>query len=90
MEFEWDTAKAASNLAKHGVPFSEAGTIFGDRLAITFPDPDHSRDEDRLLTLGRSVVGRVLLVSHTDRGGRTRIISCRLASRKERKIYEEA
>jgi uncharacterized protein len=89
MDFEWDPAKAASNLAKHKVSFHEAATVFGDPAAITFSDPDHSEDEDRFLTFGHSVGGHLLVVSHTDRGDRTRIISARRAIRKERKLYEE-
>jgi uncharacterized protein len=89
MEFEWDPPKALGNLAKHGVAFQEAATVFGDPLAITFGDPDHSKEEDRFLTFGHSTTGRLLVVSHTDREDRTRIVSARKATRKERKIYEE-
>jgi uncharacterized DUF497 family protein len=89
MEFEWDAAKAARNLAKHGIVFGEAATVFGDPLALTFHDPDHADAEDRFLTFGCSNKGRLLVVSHTDRGGRTRIISARGATRGERRIYEE-
>jgi uncharacterized DUF497 family protein len=64
-------------------------TAFGDPLAITYSDPDHSEDEDRFLTFGHSSAGNLLVVSHTDRGRRTRIISARRATRKERKLYEE-
>ena len=73
----------------HGVSFHEAATVFGDPLAITYDDPDHSEDEDRFLTFGHSALGRLLVVSHTDREDRTRIISARTATRKERKQYEE-
>ncbi len=89
MEFEWDPDKAEGNIAKHGISFAEAATVFGDRLALTFHDPDHSDDEDRFLTFGHSTKNRLLVVSHTDRGDRTRIISARQATRRERKIYEE-
>jgi uncharacterized protein len=89
MEFEWDPDKAERNHAKHGVAFPEAATILGDPLALTFYDPDHSDDEDRFLTFGLSAEGRVLVVSHTDRDDRTRIISARAATRRERRIYEE-
>jgi len=89
MEFEWDADKAARNLTAHGVSFAEAATVFGDPLAITFGDPDHSIAEDRYLTFGLSVAGRLLVVSHTDREDRTRIISAREATRRERIIYEE-
>ena len=83
MEFEWDPSKAAANLSKHGVSFDEAATVFGDSLAMTFYDPDHSDDEDRLLTFGHTCEGRLVVVSHTDRGERTRIISARQLTRKE-------
>ena len=89
MEFEWDPDKAARNLTKHRVAFAEAATVFGDPLAITFVDPGHSDDEDRYLTFGYSAEGRLLVVSHTDRGNRNRIISARVATRLERRIYEE-
>ncbi len=89
MEFEWDSDKAIANVAKHGVSFQEAATVFGDPLAMTYYDPDHSVDEDRFLTFGLSNLGRLLVVSHTDRGERTRIISARAATRKERKQHEE-
>ena len=88
MDFEWDPAKATKNLAKHGVSFAEAATVFGDPLAITFADPDHSTDEDRYVTFGHAGEGYLLVVSHTDRDDRTRIISARRAGRKERRIYE--
>lgn len=88
MEFEWDPNKAAKNISKHGVSFDEAGTVFGDPLAVTFFDPDHSTDEDRFLTFGYSRDGVLSVVSHTDRDDVTRIISARRASRRERRIYE--
>jgi hypothetical protein len=89
MDFEWDPDKAASNLTKHGVAFAEAATVFGDPLAITYYDPDHSDEEERFLTFGESSEGRLLVVSHTDREDRIRIISARMATGRERKIYEE-
>lgn len=89
MEFEWDERKAATNLKKHGVSFHEAGTVFGDPMAITFPDPDHSVTEQRFVTFGLSQSDRLLVVAHTDRGRTIRIISARLMTRHERKIYEE-
>ena len=89
MQFEWDDAKADANLDKHGVSFAEAATVFGDPLAITFFDPDHSDQEDRFLTIGMSVGNRVLILSHTDREDRVRIISVREATRSERKGYED-
>jgi uncharacterized DUF497 family protein len=89
VEFEWDDTKAAANLLKHGVAFAEAATVFGDPLAITYVDPVHSDDEDRFLTIGMSFENRVLILSHTDRGERVRIISAREATPLERKGYED-
>jgi uncharacterized DUF497 family protein len=89
MEFEWDEDKAARNLRKHKVAFTEAATVFGDPLSVTFPDPDHSMDEDRYIIVGTSNRNRVLVVSHTDREERVRIITARKATRLERKFYEE-
>lgn len=89
MEFEWDPSKAGENLREHGVPFSEAMTVFGDPHAKTFYDPDHSDYEERYVSVGLSQRGRVLFVSHTERGDKTRIISARISTKKERKSYEE-
>jgi uncharacterized protein len=89
MEFEWDDAKAESNERKHGVALSEALTVFGDPLSVTGYDPRHADDEDRFLTMGVSVDGRLLVVSHTDRGDTVRVISAREATRRERKDYED-
>ena len=89
MEFEWDPKKSATNKRKHDVTFQEASTVFGDRLAMTFADPDHSNNEHRYLTFGLSMYNRLLVVFHTERGDKTRIISARLMDRKERRIYEE-
>lgn len=89
MDFEWDPAKAEDNERKHGVSFHEGATVFGDPLAITFADPDHSDDEERYLTFGSSRRDRLIAVAHTDRGDKTRIISARLMTGRERGIYEE-
>ena len=89
MDFDWDVAKAASNERKHGVTFSEAMTVFGDPLAVTGYDPRHADDKDRFLTMGTSVAGRLVVVSHTDRTGSIRIISVRIATRREREDYED-
>lgn len=89
MQFEWDPRKAAANLRKHQVSFEEAATVFLDDLSLTGDDPDHSLDEDRLVTFGLSSSGSLLVVAHTERGQRIRIISARLATRSERRIYEE-
>lgn len=89
MNFEWDPQKAKINLRKHRVSFTEAGTVFGDELSITVPDPDHSKNEDRYITIGWSSRGRLLMVSHADRGEYIRIISARKLTSRERKAYEE-
>lgn len=89
MNFEWDTSKAQRNLRKHGVSFHEAATVFGDPLAITFHDPDHSFSEKRFITMGMSQAQRLLIVAHADRGETIRIISARKTMRAERKYYEE-
>jgi len=89
VKFEWHGTKAATNLRKHGVPFDESATVFADPLSHAFPDPDHSDDETRFLIIGMSEAGRILVVSHTDRGETTRIISAREATRKERLFYED-
>ena len=89
MEFEYDSAKAALNLKKHGVTFEEAATVFGDPLAYTFADPDHFISEERWLILGISRSTRLFAVIYTHRGEKYRIISARLATNRERKIYEE-
>ena len=78
-----------ANERKHGVAFSEAMSVFGDPLSLTGYDPDHSDDEDRYLTVGQSEAGRIVIVSHTDRDEKIRIISAREASRGERKDYED-
>jgi uncharacterized DUF497 family protein len=89
--FEWDAAKAARNVRKHGVSFDEAATVFADPKALDGPDLRHSTRERRSLRLGRSVAGRVLIVAYTFRGAgddeKIRIISARRASRKERAAY---
>ena len=90
LNFQWDQNKARTNLAKHGVSFEEAATVFGDPFSLTIPDPDHSESEDRFITLGTSHNGKLMVVVHTERGESIRIISARRASRKERKTYEES
>jgi uncharacterized DUF497 family protein len=87
--FGWDPDKAAENKAKHGVPFEEAITVFGDPLARIFGDPDHSVEERREIIIGHSAQHRLLLVWFTERRRRVRIIGAREATRQERKDYEE-
>ena len=89
MKFEWDRAKAAANLRKHDVSFEEAMTAFKDGLCATARDLEHTAAEHRFITFGLSAHGRLLTVSHTERRGTVRIISARLMTRAERKIYEE-
>jgi uncharacterized protein len=88
MKLEWDPKKAAENKRKHRVSFHEASTVFGDPLAITFSDPNHSEGEYRFLTFGVSRFNQLLIVSHTQREDRVRIISARKATRREQRIYE--
>lgn len=85
MRFEWDPKKAAVNLRKHSVSFEEATTVLEDDLSLTGEDPDHSEDEERMVTFGLSSRGRLLAVSHTDRQGTIRIIT----TRSERILYEQ-
>jgi hypothetical protein len=89
MKIEWDPKKASLNLRKHKVSFEEAATAMSDPMAATGADPDHSITEDRYITLGVSERGRLLVVAHTEEDETIRIISARLASKGERKIYEE-
>lgn len=89
MQFEWDPAKAAKNLHKHKVSFTEAATVFSDDLGVTILDPDHSKDEDRYITIGLSHRGRLLMIAHTERGDYIRIISARELTSAEREAYEE-
>jgi uncharacterized protein len=89
MEFEWNPDKAASNQEKHSVSFEEAATVFDNSLSLTFPDPDHSTNKQRYIIIGISQFGQLLIVSHTDRGEKVRIISARRATRQERRFYEQ-
>jgi len=87
--YEWNAEKAKANLRKHRLSFLEAATVFFDPLALTFPDPDHSGREERGITIGYSIKGQLLFVSHFERGDRVRIISARKSTKGERKQYEE-
>ena len=88
-EFEWDDEKATGNRKKHDVSFEEGATIFNDPLLATIFDPDHSEGEERYISLGVSAQGRLLVVIHTERNERIRLISCRKATNTERKAYEK-
>lgn len=89
MQFVWDQNKAAINIAKHGVSFEEAATVFGDPLSNTYSDPAHSVTELRFIIIGVSEQGKMLVVAHTEDGEEVRIISAREATAGERKAYEE-
>ena len=89
MQFEWDSAKAAANLSKHGVSFDEAQTVFDDPLYVDFYDPDHSDGEQRYIIIGQSRQGQLLMVSYTERDDTMRIISSRGVTPAEREAYEE-
>jgi uncharacterized DUF497 family protein len=89
LEFEWDPRKAAANLVKHKVSFEEAATVFGDPLGRIVADPRHSTVEERFVLLGISKERRLLVVMYVERAESVRIISARLATRPERKDYEE-
>ena len=90
IRFQWDARKAAANLRKHGVSFTEAETVFADEHGLLLDDPEHSDTEDRFILLGSSMGGRVLVVVHAYRAaaGIIRIISARKADRLERQLYE--
>ena len=90
LSFEWDPKKEASNVAKHGVSFTEAQTVFTDEFARLIPDPDHSTDEDRFILLGTSIGSRLLVICHCARSEDSiRIISARKAQKQERNFYED-
>ncbi|MGD0498659.1 MAG: BrnT family toxin [Bryobacteraceae bacterium] len=87
--FEWDPRKDSANRRKHGVGFAEASTVFDDPLSITIADPDHATDEERSIIIGMSGQRSLLIVVHTVRGRRIRLISARSATNHERRKYEE-
>jgi uncharacterized DUF497 family protein len=89
LEFEWDEKKAEENLEKHAIGFDEAKTVFNDSLSITIYDPDHSINEHRYIDIGLSSKDRLIVVSYSERGQKIRIISCRKATKKEQRAYEE-
>ena len=88
MEFEWNPHKAQINIKKHNISFAEATTVFNDPIAQTFDDPAHSIDEQRFITIGYSSNNKLIVLAHTDRGEKIRIISARKATPKERRFYE--
>jgi len=92
--YEWDQTKATTNERKHGVGFSESSSVFDDPLSVSIHDPDHSEEEDRWITVGRSATGKLLVVVHT-RSYRDstneviRLISARRATLRERRVYTQ-
>ena len=89
MQFEWDPGKAQENLEKHGLSFDEASTAFGDPLASTIYDPDHSHSERRFLLFGLTARGSYVVVSFTDRNGTIRVVTARYMTRSEIRGYEQ-
>ena len=86
VDFEWDGAKAAANLRKHGIDFADAVTVLYDHVAITIRD-DIDDDEERFVTLGMDALGRIVVVVYTWRDENVRIISARQATPRERRRY---
>ena len=89
-DVEWDPLKDRTNRARHGVSFTEAASVFSDPLEIKVPDPEHSLNENRFYSVGRSESGKLLVVVYTERNGKIRIISARRPTRTERRSYEDA
>jgi len=89
IKFEWDEAKAASNLKKHQISFEDAKSIFFDEFGIQFYDEEDSHEEDRFLMLGMSSEAKLLIVCHCERdhGETIRIISARKATKREGTFY---
>jgi uncharacterized DUF497 family protein len=89
LTFEWDEVKAKTNFKKHKVSFEEGKTIFNDSFLFTFSDNEHSANEERFINIGFSANGRILVLTHTERQDKIRIVSCRKATTQERRFYEE-
>jgi uncharacterized DUF497 family protein len=89
LRFTWDEGKASANLKKHGVSFDEGATIFNDPFIVDMPDPNHSVQEQRFVSVGKSINGRLLVVVYTERDDKTRLISCRKATKGETEVYEK-
>ena len=90
LQFSWNAEKAALNASKHGVTFEEASTVFGDPLSVAVFDPDHSEKESRFVIVGQSFEGKLIVVVHSELEDSIRIISARLATRREREVYEQS
>ena len=88
IDFEWNPQKAEINSKKHGISFDEASTVFEDTLSVTYPDPEHSEQEERYLIIGVSSQYRILVISHIYRSETIRIISARRATKWEQRFYE--
>jgi len=89
LTFEWDEVKAKASFKKHKVSFEEGKTIFNDPFLVTFPDDIYSSNEERFINIGLSANGLILILTHTERQDKIRIISCRKATARERKFHEE-
>jgi uncharacterized DUF497 family protein len=90
LTFEWDEVNAKENVLKHKIPFDEGKTLFNDPFLLTYPDIDNYGVEERFINIGVSAKGRILVLIHTERHGNIRIISCRKATVRERRHYEES
>ena len=88
LEFEWDERKDDRNFKQHGVHFEEAATAFLDPFSVTLSDTTHSLNEERYIDIGLSSTGRLLLVVYTERGSRIRLISSRLCTPREARLYD--
>jgi hypothetical protein len=86
-EFEWDARKAAVNRRQHGIDLADATAVFEDARALTVEDEISAVDEQRILTLGRDALARLIVVAYTRRGGRVRLLSARTATPSERRQY---
>lgn len=89
LEFEWDPSKAKRVEDAHGISFEEVKTVFADPLAVTIFDEEHAGEEDRWITIGSTTAGRLVVVAHTDRGSRIRLITARPATPAETRAYEQ-
>jgi uncharacterized protein len=88
MDYQWDPVKAQANAKKHGIEFADAIGVFDDPEAITIEDPD-SEGEQRFLSIGLDILGRIIVVAYTYRVDDVRLISARKATKKEVRIYEK-
>ena len=89
IQIEWSSRKNRINVIKHRIDFSEAAAVFDDPLHLTIYDPDHSFEEHRFITIGRTVKNKLIIVAHTFEDDKIRMITARKPTRAERKSYEE-